>query len=343
MIIIKRANGTGTICKLAGNRRRPYAVKITLGYTEEGRLQYKYLSYHRTRTEAEKALNRYVEDPYTMSKYTLKELFEEYIEIQEQQNKADSTIRNHKAAFAHMKPLWDMRMPDIDRQELQKFYMKLNVTPSIIGNIRRTMKSLIKYAIKLDIMPLSMLDVHNVLDLTPTKAGVKHEHTLITKEERAALWKRSDEEFVRVILFYIYTGLRYSELYNLQPEDLYEDHLIIRQAKTEAGKREVPIANFIRNLLPLPEIPCYSVFNVEFHAVLPKHKPHDTRHTFVTMLTELDTDQRVIQSIVGHARKRSVTEIYTHITLEKKLEAVNALEQSEFPKGKKRRKKMRDL
>lgn len=334
---MKRANGTGTITKLAGNRRRPYAVKITTGYTEEGKLQYKYLSYHRTRTEAEKALNRYVEDPFTLSKYTLKELYEEYIQIQEK-NKAGSTIRNHNAAFSHLKPLWNVKMTDIDRQELQKFYANLDVTPSIIGNIRRTMKSLIKYAIKLDIMPLSMVDVHNVLDLTPTKAGIKHEHTLITKEERAALWKHTDDDFVRVILFYIYTGLRYSELYNLLPEDLHEDHLIIRQAKTEAGKREVPIAEFVKKLLPLPEIPCYSIFNESFHDVLPDHKPHDTRHTFVTMLTEIDTDQRVIQSIVGHARKKSVTEVYTHITLEKKLEAVNALEKTEFSKGKKSRK-----
>lgn len=334
---MKRANGTGTICKLAGNRRRPYAVKITTGYTETGKLQYKYLSYHRTRTEAEKALNRYVEDPFTLSKYTLKELYEEYIQIQEK-NKADSTIRNHNAAFSHMKPLWDIKMTDIDRQELQKFYANLDVTPSIIGNIRRTMKSLIKYAIKLDIMPLSMLDVHNVLDLEATKEGVKHEHTLITKEERAALWKHTDDDFVRVILFYIYTGLRYSELYNLLPEDLHEDHLIIRQAKTEAGKREVPIAEFVKKLLPLPEIPCYSIFNESFHDVLPDHKPHDTRHTFVTMLSENGTDQRVIQSIVGHARKKNVTEIYTHITLEKKLEAVNALEKIEFSKGKKLRK-----
>ena len=334
---MKRANGTGTICKLSGTRRRPYAVKITTGYTETGKLQYKYLSYHRTRTEAEKALNRYVEDPYTLSKYTLKELYEEFIQIQEQ-NKAESTIRNHNAAFAHMKPLWNLKVSDIDRQEIQKFYAKLDATPSIIGNIRRTLKGLIKYAIKLDIMPLSMLNVHNVVDLEPTLPGKKHEHTLITKEERAELWKHTDDDFVRVILFYIYTGLRYSELYELRPEDLYEDHLIIRQAKTEAGKREVPIADFVKKLLPLPQIPCYSIFNESFHDVLPDHKPHDTRHTFVTMLTENNIDQRVIQSIVGHSRKRTVTEIYTHITLDKKLEAVNTLESSEFSKRKKSRK-----
>lgn len=36
---MKNANGTGSIIKLSGNRRRPYAVKITTGYTIEGNRQ----------------------------------------------------------------------------------------------------------------------------------------------------------------------------------------------------------------------------------------------------------------------------------------------------------------
>lgn len=321
---MKRANGTGTITKLSGNRRRPYAVKITLGYTEQGRLIYKYLSYHRTRKEAEKALAVYNQDPFTLSKYTFKELYDEWYAIQEK-SKADSTLSNHRNALKHLKPLWDVKISDLDRQELQRYYMGLDVTPSVVLNIHRTLQGLIKYAVKLDIMPMSMLNVLKVIDTTPTKEGQEHQHTIITLEERKELWKHTDEDMVRLILFYIYTGLRYSELYNLLPEDLHDDHLIIRQAKTEAGKREVPIPDIVKPLLPLPKVPGYSTFNVNFRQILPDHKPHDTRHTFVTMLTECDVDLRVIQAIVGHSRKASVTERYTHITLEKKKEAVNRI------------------
>ena len=60
---MRRANGQGTIVKLAGNRRRPYAVKRITGWKENGVPTYKYLSYHKTYREAERALNKYNEDP----------------------------------------------------------------------------------------------------------------------------------------------------------------------------------------------------------------------------------------------------------------------------------------
>ena len=186
---MKRANGTGTITKLTGNRRKPYAVKITLGYTEEGKLRYRYLSYHRTRREAEKALAAYNADPYELSKkYTFKELYDEFYAIQEQ-TKATNTLKNHKAAIKHLEPLWDMKIQSIDRNVLQNFYSNLNVTPSIVNNIHRTLQGVIRHAVKLGVMPLTMLNVQKVLDLSAAQDGQKFEHTLITKEERARLVK----------------------------------------------------------------------------------------------------------------------------------------------------------
>ena len=106
---MKRANGTGTIVKLTGNRRRPYAIKITLGYTETGKLQYKYLSYHKSLKEAQQALAEFTKDPYTLSKYTFKQIYDEFYAIQEQ-TKAVNTLKNHKAAINHLQPLWDVKI-----------------------------------------------------------------------------------------------------------------------------------------------------------------------------------------------------------------------------------------
>ena len=75
------------------------------------------------------------------------------------------------------------------------------------------------------------------------------------------------------------------------------------------------------------KVPPYTTFKEMFKDVLPNHMPHDTRHTFVTMLTENGIDQRVIQTIVGHSRGRTVTERYTHISLEKMREAVETLQE----------------
>ena len=321
---MKRANGTGTITKLTGNRRKPYAVKITLGYTEEGKLQYKYLSYHRTRREAEKALSLYTQDPYTLSQYTFKQLYDEFYALQEK-TKAASTMSNHRNALNHLKPLWNIKAQNIDRIMLQRFYTNLDATPSIVNNIRRTLKGVISYAVKLGVMPVSMIEVHKALDLTASKENNEHIHKLVPEETRQWLWENRSDDTARLILVYLYTGCRYVELYNLKTDDIYEDHFDIRQAKTAAGIRTVPIANNIRDLFPLPTVPKYSTFLRKFKELLPEYMPHDTRHTFITMLTEAKVDLRVIQSIVGHSRGSTVTERYTHITLEAKLEAVNLI------------------
>ena len=321
---MKRPNGSGTILKLAGNRRRPWAIKLTIGYTEEGKHQYKYLSYHKTKREAERALALYNQDPYTLSKYTFKELYDEFIATQDG-IKADSTIKNHRTAIKHLRPLWDLRANEIDRTTLQQYYMRLDVTPSVVTNIHRTLQGVINYAVKIGVMPISMLNVQKVLDLTASQEGVKLEHTLITKAERDKLWERKDSDMIRLILVYIYTGLRYSELYNLTEECCHDNYIEIKQSKTAAGVRIVPLCDRVQELLPVMAVPPYTSFKESFKAILPNHTPHDTRHTFVTMLTENGVDLRIIQAIVGHSRKNTVTDVYTHITLEKMLEAVNTL------------------
>ena len=59
---MRNPNGYGHITKLAGNRRKPYAVRKIVGWSEKGTPRYKYVSYHKTRREAERALKNYNED-----------------------------------------------------------------------------------------------------------------------------------------------------------------------------------------------------------------------------------------------------------------------------------------
>lgn len=50
-----------------------------------------------------------------------------------------------------------------------------------------------------------------------------------------------------------------------------------------------------------------------------EHKPHDTRHTCVSLLTEAGVDERIIKKIVGHKGKSVTETVYTHLDLEIKL------------------------
>lgn len=54
---MKRANGTGTVVKLSGNRRRPYAVHVP-GRDARGRAIQRTLSYHERAQEAQEEYNR---------------------------------------------------------------------------------------------------------------------------------------------------------------------------------------------------------------------------------------------------------------------------------------------
>ena len=42
---MRMPSGYGSIIKLKGNRRRPYQVRLTKGFTDEGKQIYMYLGY----------------------------------------------------------------------------------------------------------------------------------------------------------------------------------------------------------------------------------------------------------------------------------------------------------
>ena len=55
------------------------------------------------------------------------------------------------------------------------------------------------------------------------------------------------------------------------------------------------------------------------------HRPHDTRHTCVSLLTEAGVDERIIRKIVGHKGQGVTETVYTHFVLPVKLEAINRI------------------
>ena len=60
---MKRANGTGTVYKMSGKRRKPYRAMVTLGYDEFGKAMRKTIGTFTKASEAQKALYEYLGDP----------------------------------------------------------------------------------------------------------------------------------------------------------------------------------------------------------------------------------------------------------------------------------------
>lgn len=321
---MKRANGMGTIVKLAGNRRKPYAIRKVIGWKEDGRPQLKYISYHKTKREAEQALNEYNRDPYTISNKTLRDLYEEWYTAREQ-SKSDATLNSYRVRFSHLAPLHDMKLKDIDRATIQRFYDDINVNKATFTGVRQLINMLFKYAVKREMMPASALNINSVVDIPEKTERHQNPRAVISYKDIQRLWRLKDKnEYARITLVYIYTGLRYSELAELRPEDCHENYIEIRHAKTAAGVRIVPLSDKVQGLLPIISINARSTFERHYKRLLPNHVIHDTRHTFVSLLTEAGVDARIIKAIVGH-KSNDVTEVYTHISLDVMLEAVNRL------------------
>ena len=123
--------------------------------------------------------------------------------------------------------------------------------------------------------------------------------------------------------------------------------LIVQDSpKTEASNRTIPLTK--RSLAIMKQMhenkTCEIVFPSEnntyislrnyqrtFYKVLEKAglekcSPHVLRHSFVTRCFERNVQIKVISEMVGHSKLAHTTDIYTHVMLDIKRDAVNALD-----------------
>lgn len=56
------------------------------------------------------------------------------------------------------------------------------------------------------------------------------------------------------------------------------------------------------------------------------HRPHDTRHTCISLLAEAGVDDRMVKKIAGHKGQGGVTQqVYTHFEIQALLDAINKI------------------
>lgn len=339
---MRRANSTGSIIKLKGRRRRPYAVRVTAGWTDDGKQIFKYLSYHEKKTEARKTLDAYNVNPYDIddAKITFAEIYEQWTKT-EFETLSTSMVNSYRSAYKHCKPLYGKVFKDLRKSHLQAVVDSIKA-PSMQSVTKVLFLKSYKYALENDIVNKNYAQFVKVAK-TETKDKVP-----FTREEIDILWDKMDDvKYADLVLILLYTGMRIGELLNMEKSNIFlEDRYMIGGSKTKAGKnRIIPLHKRIVPLIEkrmqesdsqwlfINKVGAKLKYNsfTQYHwepiikLVGNDHTPHDTRHAFISEMSRLNVNQITIRKIVGHSDK-SVTEHYTHKNIEELLEAVDKLE-----------------
>lgn len=336
-------NKYGSVYKLSGKRRRPWTARIKVGMNvdfdrQKAWAKYKYLGFYTTRAEALAALAEYNGAPYDINRrqMTLGEVWAEWRPIHEEKVKS---FKNYATAWKVIEPIQTSRMSDIKLRDVQKCFDESGKNTSSLKTAKTLVSMLWDYAAIHEIATKERRDLMTYLDVSGAGNERKVPRTVFTLEEREQLWNSLDEPIAVMALVLIYTGLRISELINLTEDDvdLARQSIEVRSAKTLNGIRTVPIADKIVPLLPRWFATRYkktATVTVYYTSVLwPEgmqrlgmtHKSHDCRHTCTTLLTEAGVASEIRHAILGHSVRDVEERVYTHISLDVMLEAVNRI------------------
>jgi len=261
-------------------------------------------------------------------------------------NYSNNTIKTYEnnieklIQFVGNKNILKLRVNDLD-----KFLISLNgLEASSVSNIISSIKTFYNYYIKLGKInsnPADLLDMPKLSKKLPDYLTEEEINKLLDVKVEDAFSARN-----KAILELLYSsGLRISELVNLELKSIDFDDCIIRVFGKGSKERIVPMNDYAiealkdyldnyRALMIKNEINNYvflnnhgkmmtrqGVFKMLKKECLLKDirkniSPHILRHTFATHLLQNGADLRVIQEILGHS-DISTTQIYTHVSNEK--------------------------
>lgn len=318
----KRANGTGCISRLAGNRKKPWLARkndVPIGTFV-------------TRIEAQKALERLtdvsVNDKYNL---TFRDVYERW-KAEHSREISEKTMRDYVWAFGICPQLHDMKMRKILRSDYQAAIMKLELEGKSKGTcqkLRVLLGMLGRWAKE------EGITLNNPAENLNTTAKQLSTRVVFLEAEIDAI-KKSTLPAADIALILISCGCRPGELFKVPLSDCYDDHFI-GGSKTEAGKnRVIPIGpdgmeaysrirrEAIRKGGRLL-IDGYSGQHIaanfakrEWRDLMqeidrPGVTPYSCRHTFITRAIRAGVDLPILEAIVGHV-DRETTRIYTHLT-----------------------------
>lgn len=324
---LKRANGTGTVYKLQGRRRRPWVAaknRVIIGYYEK-------------RTDAIEALERTagrdLSDSYNM---TFAEVFtqwskEHYAQI------GPSGISSYNVAYKVFEPLHGRKFRDLRTRDFQGVIdAQGKKARATLAKYKQLITQMSQWAVREEICTT------NFAKFVKLPEAQRKEKEIFTQEEIKKL-EKDGSEAARIVLMLLATGMRIGELFKLPLADYHETY-VVGGSKTAAGRgRVIPIrpegrphfAYFARQATGPLLLSGYTGERVaenyrkrNYYPLLDKlgierHTPHATRHTYTSRAVKEGMPPEILQRILGHADYSTTANIYTHIDAETLVRAVD--------------------
>lgn len=259
-------------------------------------------------------------------------------------NYSKNTINTYSNALNHLdnnikKDILKLRSTDIEN-----FISKLNLESSSISNYLSAYKTFYNYYIKIgkiNINPIDKVDSPKLSKHLPTYLTVEEVDKLLDIDIKDAFSARN-----KSLLELLYaTGLRISELINLEFKNIDLNQCIIRIMGKGSKERIVPINDLAIKYLKIyvkdyryklvkkeqnnfvyinnhgKKMTRQGVFKMikkrtQETGIKKDVSPHTLRHSIATHMLENGADLRIIQEFLGH-ESIGTTQIYTHLTNQK--------------------------
>ncbi len=290
----------------------------------------------------------------------LKQFFEH---LRYERNASQHTLRNYaidlgqfRDYLIHVGKGNEIKVGDIDHLTIREWMAHLYAQDKKKTSIARKLASLrtfFQFLIRegvLEVNPARLVSRPRIEQKLPTTLSVEEVTKFIEMPDLSTDLGKRD----RAILEFLYaTGVRVSELVNLNLRDIDFREKVVRVTGKRRKQRVVPFGEYAAQALMLYLVEARPKFlancppskrdeqavflnyqgtrittrsvgrmvekYIKQCADLHSISPHSLRHTFATHLLDKGADLRAIQELLGHARL-STTQIYTQVSMEKLIE-----------------------
>ena len=328
----KRGNGQGTVYK---DRNGKWIAEYTIGWDDENGVLTRRKRKKRgfaTKNEAIAYIPQLKQDlPQQDMNVKFKDLYKKWLDGHTEKV-TQSTINCYKSAYKYFSSLYYVEIAKIRTEHMQKCIDECPHGKRTKENMKALGTSLWRYAMQLDIVD------RNYAEYIYIHKEDKAEKVAFSKTQLDIMWENVDRvPNIKYVLVLCYTGMRLSEMLGAMTENYDpKEGYFITGVKTDAGKnRVITISPKIRPFFAdfgqkkhlftdlsakkfRSDIYYQALQALDLDALDEKgdhiYTPHCCRHTFATLMKNVDAPATDKQKLIGHS-KFEMTAHYTHTDL----------------------------